>query len=327
MTIPHDALNRWWVEVSAANPNEVDRLRPGLLAFLPFGPGREASFEESGIGFVIAGGPDFALVLTAKHVVTGLGRKQRPPRSYAHLPFVPFHETEPSLEPEKLKVLWMCSTHASMMNVLHVGYNQTLDIACCMVAPQDEQDPPFQPVSLPIDTAVPVLGDVAHMVSLENMTVEEHIPPTDASGTGQVLAVTRRVSIRVGVVTGVYLGEFRQYKWPCFTTSIPAEPGMSGGLVTLPRDGNTIGACGIVCADNSTPEARSNPLQCGESVIACAWTALSLRTPDWIPPTATTPASSLYEMMQTGRMDIAIGGIDHIALVEKENGDCTMQFR
>jgi hypothetical protein len=171
----------------------------------------------------------------------------------------------------------MCSTHASMMNVLHVGYNQTLDIACCMVAPQDEQDPPFQPVSLPIDTAVPVLGDVAHMVSLENMTVEEHIPPTDASGTGQVLAVTRRVSIRVGVVTGVYLGGFRQYKWPCFTTSIPAEPGMSGGLVTLPRDGNTIGACGIVCADNSTPEARSNPLQCGESVIACAWTALSLR--------------------------------------------------
>jgi hypothetical protein len=30
---------------------------------------------------------------------------------------------------------------------------------------------------------------------------------------------------------------------------------------------------------------------------------------------------TLYEMMRTGRIDKAIGGIDHIEMIERDNGD------
>src|SRR5713101_1118995 len=204
MPIPHDPLCRWWVEASAENPAQVEALRPSLLAFTAFGPGREPGF--AGSGFVIA-------------------RMQRP--SAAHAPsalFIPANLNKPSLDPEKLKVTWMGARHANMMNVLHVGYNETLDIACCVIAPQELHAAPFQPVSIPVDTAVPNVEEMVHMASLDNMTIDELVPPTDASGIGQTISLTRRVSIRIGVVTGIYPGGLRQYRWPCFTTSIPAEP-------------------------------------------------------------------------------------------------------
>jgi hypothetical protein len=278
---------------------------------------------------VIAGGDGFALAITAKHVLMeGVARAQRPwSRHVPSAVLVCSGTSELVLNPEKLKLVWMGSQHACMMNVDHVGYNDTLDVACCIITPQDGDAPQFQPTAIPIDTAVPKVDEIVHMVSLGGMLANEHSPPTDASGTGQVIAVSRRVSIRVGVVTGVYPTGLRHYRWPCFTTSIPAEPGMSGGFVTLPHEGKTIAACGFVCADNSVHEARSNFLKRGESVVSCAWPALTLRAPDSIPSTPTTPTFTLYELMRAGRMDKAIGGIDHIELVERDNGDCAIGLR
>lgn len=322
MTIPGDTLNRWWAEAAGANPSRVDEMRPALVAFMAFNPGQEPSFW--GTGFVIAGGPDFALVVTARHVlIEGIARAQRPRSIHASTAlFVDRGATFPSLDPKRLKALWMGSQNADMMNVAHVGLNDTLDIACCIVTPQ-EHAPVFRPTSLPLDIAVPAVGELIHMVSLENMIVEEHVPP-DAEGKGQTLHGTRRVSIRIGVVTDVHPRGLRHYRWPCFTTSIPAEPGMSGGLIILPRDGKTIGACGIVCADNSPLEARADWKQCGESIAACAWPALALRVPETIPSTPDTPTFSLYDFMRAGRMDAAIGGIDRVTFREMPNGDGTI---
>ncbi len=102
---------------------------------------------------------------------------------------------------------------------------------------------------------------------------------------------------------------------------------MSGGLVVSPREGKTISACGIVCADNSTSEARANHLVCGESVIACAWPALALRVPNSIPTTPKTKTRSLFEFIRSGDMPMAVGGIDHIDMIEQENGDCKIRRR
>lgn len=326
MSIPNDPLQRWWLEVGPQNPQLVEQLRPIMLAFMAFGPGREASF--AGSGFIIAGSPEFALAITAKHVLTeGVGRAQAPwSRHAASAVFVNSGAPALTLDPQKLKILWMGSQHADMLNVGHVGYNDTLDVACCVVT-APEKALGFQPHAVPIDTAVPLIGEQVHMVSLDGMTIDERLPPSDASGEGQKIAVTRRVSIRVGVVTGVYPDGLRHYRWPCFTTSIPAEPGMSGGFVMLPRDGKAIAACGIVCADSSADEARTNFFQSGESIIACAWPALALRVPDTMPSSPTTPTMTLYEMMRTGRMDRAVGGIDQIEMAERENGDCDIGIR
>ncbi len=327
MTIPGDAEERWWVEVAGNNQTRVDELRPALLAFVAFSPGWKANIE--GCGFIIAGHPNFAAVITAKHVLLeGVFRTQKPrPKFASSALFVPKSSTLPSLDPKSLKVVWMGSKHAAMLDVCHVVYNETLDVACCVVTPQHIDADSFQPVSLPIDTAVPPPGDLIHLLSLDNLTTAELVPPTDNSGIGRMFQLTRRVSIRVGVVTGVYPDGYRQYRWPCFTTSIPAEPGMSGGLVFLPREGKTISACGIVCADNSTNDARTDHLICGESVIACAWPALALRALNSIPITPKTKTRSLYEFMRSGDMPMAVGGIDHIDMIELENGDCKIRLR
>src|SRR5712664_1396239 len=94
------------------------------------------------------------------------------------------------------------------------------------------------------------------------------------------------------------------------TTSIPAKPGMSGGSVYRPRDGVTIGACGIVCADNSPEESHHDFLQCGDSVIACAWPTLSLRFPLMVPSPADAPTHTLFEMVHRGLLPPPLGGIE-----------------
>lgn len=100
---------------------------------------------------------------------------------------------------------------------------------------------------------------------------------------------------------------------------------MSGGFVFLPRDGMAIAACGIVCADNSEPAAEKNYMLCGESVVAYAWPALSLVVPTYL--TNDSPMRTLYEMMLVGDMPRAIGGIDHIQVIDLGNGEFTLVYK
>jgi hypothetical protein len=73
--------------------------------------------------------------------------------------------------------------------------------------------------------------------------------------------------------------------------------------------------------------ARTDFQQCGESIIACAWPALALLVPDSIPSTPDTRTLTLYELMRAGRLDVAVGGIDHLEVIEKDNGDCVIVRR
>lgn len=321
MTIPHDPLHRWWVDVSDANPTEVDRLRPSLVAFLAFGPNREPAL--AGTGFVIAANPEMALVISAKHVfVEGVMRVQTPvPRHAPSSLFVARSAVQPSLNPEKLKAILLNTDGGTMLNTHLVDYNDSLDTTCALLMPQPGEKIALSTPAIPLDAMLPALGQVVHMVSLGEMRVIKSATPQDASGRGQGLIIYRRVCIRVGVVTGGYPNGLRHYRWPCFTTSIPAEPGMSGGYVNIPIPGRTVAACGIVCADNSEPEARTNFSKCGESIIACAWPSLCHRLPMIVPSSPLTPHLSLYEMMGAGNIPPAIGGIDKISYKDLGNGE------
>ena len=92
---------------------------------------------------------------------------------------------------------------------------------------------------------------------------------------------------------------------------------MSGGFVYIPREGEKVAACGIVCTDFSPLEATNNFLLCGESVIACAWPALSLPIPQRY--SNDSPKITLLELMKSGAMEPAVGGIDDIELIKQEN--------
>ena len=321
MPIPHDLEKRWWVEASGTNPVLVDSFRPALVAFLAFD--RDRVPRIVGTGFVVAAASDFALVVSAKHVFTeGVLRAQRPHVGHASSAlFVHNQDRTPSLKSDKLKVMWMGSKNAAMLNADHACYNDTLDIASCIVMPQPGESI-SERVSIPLDMDVPTVGEVVHMVAMEGMKEREIVPPSGIGGKGQAISLFRRISIRVGVVTAVYHQRYRQYRWPCFTTSIPAEPGMSGGFVYWPREGTTIAACGVVCADNSTDEARRDFSQCGESVIGYAWPALSLRIPVTVPSHPDVPTYTLFEMVRRGLVPQPLGGIERIRVIETGNGDC-----
>ncbi|WP_177171096.1 trypsin-like peptidase domain-containing protein [Nitrosospira multiformis] len=308
------------------NPNLVDDFRPCLVAFVAFDHGNKPGL--AGTGFIIGTGENIALVITAKHVLTeGVLNIQRPvPRYAPSAIFVPASSLAPAIEKEKLRAMWLDGTRGEAMTIPHCSYNDVLDIACCILLPQEITETPFMFRGvIPLDTARPSVGDIVHTVSLDAMDVIDHAHSAPFSGPRPFTA-SQRISIRRGLVTGVYPDGFRQYRWPCFTTSIPVEPGMSGGFVYFPREAYTISACGIVCADNSPSEARSNQMISGESVIAYSWPALALSLPERLPLPA--PSYSLHEMMRKGAMPMAIGGIDHIEISNREpNGDCTIEYK
>lgn len=315
MTIPFDPENRWWIEVSGSNPRLVDDLRPCILTLVAFDAYGDPSII--GTGFVVSGNRHIAVVFTAKHVLSeGALWKQRPvPKHALSALFVPRSQTLPSIDPTKLKVFWMGSKSALAMNLVSANYNDTLDIAACILSPQEIDDDLFTPTSIPIDTSVPNRGDVVHLISQDGFNLVTKDP-----GDHREILLSRRISIRIGIVTDVHPNGYGRYQWPCFTTSIPAEPGMSGGFVFLPEDGKTISACGIVSADNSTEQSRSDPFSCGESVIACNWPALGMTLPEKGLNSERPTDRSLISLMQSGNIPMAVNGIEHVVIERSDEG-------
>ncbi|MCC7079466.1 MAG: trypsin-like peptidase domain-containing protein [Burkholderiales bacterium] len=330
MHLPDDPEKRCWVELAGPNPELANSFKRCLVSFLAFDHARVPGL--AGTGFVVGtqqvddsrGTEIRALVLTAKHVLTeGVTRIQRPDPIYAPSAlFVPPTATNLRLHAETVRAVWMGSNGADVLHIWHLAYNTSIDIACGLVAPQTKYLSQFEPLQILLDTTTPNAGEIVHMVSQGGMDISDRVPPAGTDWAGQAFTVQRRVSIRRGVVTGTYPDGFRQYKWPCFTTSIPVEPGMSGGLVYLPRHGEPTAACGVVCADASMPEAHSSLYECGESVVACAWPALSLTVPEEY--ANDSQRITLFELMKRGHMQAAIGGIDNIRLRKEPNGDMTI---
>jgi len=294
MSIPGDPVGREWIEVSAANPALVDEYRPGLVTFVAFDHDHDAHLV--GTGFVTCGNAEMAIVITARHVLDGVARAQRP-RGPMNL----------RLGPHDLRAVWMGKRSSSMLNVVHASCDEHSDLAACIVVPQEVDRQLFVPVSIPLHIVVPVIGQIVHMVSVDKMEVTEHARPMGHDKRGQVLSIERHLSVRLGTVTEVHLNGTRQYKWPCFTTSIPAEPGMSGGLVTLPGHNATVAACGVVSADSFSGSAKADQMQCGNSIIACTWPALKLQMPRAIGGNESPSYRSLLEMVRDGDVPRPVG--------------------
>lgn len=203
---------------------------------------------------------------------------------------------------------------------VHAFYNHSLDIAGCVLVPQADEALNCT-ASIPLDIHVPSVGDVVYMASLDNLSAEDLSQPSDVKEGKFHFKMSQRVSVRCGVVTGVYPQGLRQYRWPCFTTSIPAEAGMSGGFVFVPQVGRTVAACGVVCADLSPSEAFSNFHVCGESLIGCAWPALGLRLNETIPAPADAPLISMLDLMRKGSLPPAVGDLNRIKIEDIGDGN------
>lgn len=318
-----DPLNRAWLDLASSNPTLVDAFSSCLLAFAAIDKDRNFSF--AGTGFIVGAGDGFAFALTAKHVMfEGVRTLQNPAsRHAASALFVPSSALNPVLTAERIKAVWMGPSDAGLLDVPYLCSNDTLDIAGCIVRQQAVDPPPFPSGQIQLDVTIPVVGDAVVMVAHDQLSIEEITAPADRSGVGQALRINRRISIRYGYVTAVHDTGHRQYRWPCFTTSIPAEPGMSGGLVYRHRDGPPA-ACGVVCADNSTEEARANQDAPGESVIALVWPALALQLPEALADDA--PRMTLLDAMNREVMPLAEGQIDGITCTDCGGGATSVKW-
>lgn len=301
--IPNDVEKREWIDVSNINPYLVNLYRPCLIAIVAFD--RNNYPHIAGCAFTVGVNGEYAIALSAKHVFTGAGGFQRPAR---HAPSAVFFNEKsllPSLSENELRGCWMGSESADFLFTRFMGVNDNLDIASAIFEAQREFKDEFKPSTVLIDANEPVVGDVVHMISLDKFSISNYSPQTNISGTGWSFSLNRRVSIRVGTVTAVYPKGHRQHKFPCFSTSIPADPGMSGGMVFVPADGKPISICGVVSSDFSCDEARTNQSICGESLVASAWPSLSLPLPEMFQSKSAT--TSIYDLMNQGRLPEAVG--------------------
>lgn len=323
MPIPFDSQKREWLDASNNNPEHVNMFRPCMIAYLGFDYNHIPVI--SGSGFIIGISNNYAVALTAKHVLTeGVLYTQRPIRHAPSALFIPDSSTKPSIDESKLRVIWMGNDTADLLFVRHVGYNDSLDIACTILETQQNLKGRFKPSNVLLNACEPKKGDVVHMITLDKLEISNYSPPKHKSGAGFSFSINRRVSIRVGTVTEVYPNGYRQFKWPCFTTSIPAEPGMSGGMVYIASDNGQISICGIVSADVSVEDAKNDNLISGESVIASAWAALSLPMPTF--SNDIESSSSIYELMNNGQIHPA-NGLENIAYIHSELGNGAILYK
>jgi hypothetical protein len=199
----------------------------------------------------------------------------------------------------------------------HVFYSQSLDIAVTLVRPQDHVEiPPLQ--QLPIDTSLPEVGEQVVMYACTDFAFEG-----GKIGKGDVGAIGRTIICRTGYVTEVFPDGHRQYRWPCFTTTIPAEGGMSGGFVCRNRPDDRIAACGVVSADWSDEAARKDARLAGDSLVASIWPALALQVP-WLEGDK-FERRRLFDLLSAGALMDLGDGAARFEIINESGGDCTVR--
>ncbi len=311
LTIPGDQLHRCWVQ---ANLEEDFRrkLSSGIVVFIGFGPGQESKL--AGTGFVIGSTGSFALVITAKHVLTdGIGRIQRPYRRSHPSTLNEFSiesADHPQVDPQKLRAVWMGESEADMCLVHSVEYNDVLDIATCLISRQNQQPTESKFHSSILDTSTPEVGSRIALISSSNLSVSDVSISQDLKH--HMFSVSKNIVVRMGIVTSVHPTGLRQHQFPLFETSIPVEEGMSGGLVYFPIEDEPIAACGVVCADFSEADAFSNFQVCGNSLMSMIWPAVGLSIPATFPIQDDSPRKRILDFINSG--DIQNLARDGVAL-------------
>lgn len=315
---------KYWMEIASSMPDLAHWLHARMVCVLAFNDDLIFDRETTvGNGFVIAEGMngDYALVITAKHVLEGAKRIQTPHARYASSsPFVPPSYLAPSIEQRKLKIAWSAGEKQALLRIVHATYNDATDHALCIVEPRESKVPTgesFEPKNVSLDLGVPAVGDQVLMASLVNTALVETVPPSDRTLLDQQAEFESAISLRLGVVTGVYLNGYNQYRWPCFTTSIPGRAGMSGCLVGRYVKGELFKVCGVLCADLDPCKPEEEDFtKCGTSLIGCTWSALQLRLPEKIQATHDKPNPTLLHLMKEGKWYRPPSGLDDFTLVE-----------
>ena len=318
MHMKDDPLNRAWIELAQSNPDLLSSFRRVLLAF--HSSDANIKFGTAGTGFIVTDTHEWLCFVTAKHVLEGILKIQKPYTRFDDGPFQTSSEIQNVMLHGKLKVSVFGDDEAFLAGVVYLSFNGVTDIAVGMAEiPQEFRFKRFWR-HIPLAVVLPNVGDPIHICSLINKI------PVELGGSPRHFQLERGVTLRKGVVTNVHPSGFNQYKWPCFTTSIPAIPGMSGGFAYSPVHNETIAACGVVCAELSDSDPTSF-LEPGQSLIACSFLALANILPHKIPRHDDSEFSTLYEMVMQKQFPKPLGDFDRVEFVKKSPNDIFMRIK
>lgn len=314
MHMKDDPLGRAWVEIAQANPDFLAFFRRILLAF--HSTDANIKIGTAGTGFIIGDTPEWLFFLSAKHVISeGILKLQNPYARFDTGPFNTSSEFHNVRLGGRLKVSVLSDDNAFLADVVYLSANSTTDVVIGIAEiPSEFRTNRFWH-KIPLAVVLPNVGDSIHICSLINRMPVEN----ESTQKGRSFQIERGVTIRKGVVTNVYPRGLNQYKWACFTTSIPAVPGMSGGFAYSPTDGEPIAACGIVCAELSGADGSSY-FDEGQSLIACSWLALANSVPSKISKGNAWDNLTLYELTMNGQFPKPLGDF-HRVQFRRESAD------
>jgi hypothetical protein len=255
-----------WLRV--VMPDDVRRALMGSLCLL-FYRTRDGEDVPVGSAFIIGATEQGALCMTATHVLVRMSKLEHPyPKSHPTSLFARESiDLSRPLREGRIGALVADGT-VHLIAPVSVAYGSVeADISLIFVPFTDAMLPSFVH-ALAINTDVPVPGQRVVAASFFGAAVTQRADST---------TYNYKFDVRIGTTTDVSQRGSRGLKGPSFDTTIPFEPGMSGGPVLIPPEKtfSPTTACGVISRGLSTEESFEGGSP-GESTGAQLWPGLFL---------------------------------------------------
>jgi hypothetical protein len=211
-----------WNEAQLERGHSLNRVLLSLFV-LRDDPRHKLKIELVGTAFIIKADGATAAAVTAAHNFERV-RQILHPDPLHHPSALPEFLPPPSeLDLTNVKALYLDGKNAVVCNLELAAWDCDTDYALLFV-----KAPPHQSLFqewLWLDDQVPEVGDPVCMIGLGEMEFTSNIDPVNFG------TIQRRLVLRVGRVESLHQQGYYFVKTPCVETSIPAFPGMSGGIV------------------------------------------------------------------------------------------------
>lgn len=235
--------------------------------------------------------------------------------------FIPKSAKQPQVNKERLRALWIGESAGDMCVVHSVQFNDVLDIATCLISRQDHAKDNSDIQAFAMDTSIPQPGSKIALITSSGLDLKEI--SINKNLEKQLLAISKNIVVRMGVVTSVNPTGQRQHQFPSFETSIPVEPGMSGGLVYKPIENEPIATCGVISSDFSDEASFSNFYTSGNSLMSMIWPSVGMSIPDTVPPVRDRPNRTILDFIRAGEIqNLARDGVE---LTIEGTGNCRVK--
>lgn len=318
--IPDDPDGCCWREATFTGPHALDSALISLIAFGPDGP------SLIGTGFLVAAIGRKALALTAAHNFRQAARVQRPWTTQHPTTPAEFTLRRPqtlSTRPKDIRAVYFDKSQVDMCIIGEVSAVDGMDIALFTIALQEHVDDNLLKSRFPLDMKKPRRGQRVCILGYADMSLS-----VDGLEQETRIQMARRLALRQGVITGVYSTGLRQYQWPCFETTIPIHPGMSGSpVIWFAEDGAPAVSCGVACVDFSPDAAWDDYRVAGHSICAQLWPAAGLSVYATLPGQTQQRKTTVLDFIRHQVIDDRGDATNNISLTQHTSGIVTVRVR